>query len=157
MLICRNCGTDNLEGALFCDRCGVALSAVSVSTKQLGESDDDLAAGSAYLSEEHIVLLHITGYPDPIALQIEESIVLGRDSSEGASAINLEGYDALNQGVSRKHAMFKRQGQQLFIRDLGSTNHTFLNGNQLAEERDYALRDGDEIALGRLALKLFFK
>lgn len=159
MQLCSNCGYQNLEGLMFCERCGVALGAVSVSTKQLEAGEDDYAAGSLYLSDEHIVMLHFVGFTDPVALQIEDQIILGRSSQTGSDviAVNLEGYGASEQGVSRQHARLSRVGQQLFIQDLGSTNHTYLNGERLTEGRDYALRDGDEVALGRLICKVFFK
>lgn len=156
MKLCLNCSYENAEGLIFCERCGVALGAVSVSTKNLGEGQDDLAAGSEYLSDDYVVMLHFAGNPDPVALQLDDELLLGR-STDGGTAFNLERFNALEQGVSRQHALLTREGNQLFIRDLGSTNATYLNGNRLLEGRDYALRDGDEIILGRLGLRLFFK
>lgn len=56
-------------------------------------------------------------------------------------------------GASRKHAEIRltHDGphQQLILRDLGSTNGTFLNGEQVGTEE---LRDGDRITLGRTHL-----
>jgi len=39
-------------------------------------------------------------------------------------------YDPMNR-VSRKHALLIKEGNQLFIQDLGSSNGTFLNGRQI--------------------------
>jgi hypothetical protein len=159
MQMCSNCGHENVEGDMFCIKCGVGLGAVSVATKQLDTDEDRLTAGSENLSADHVVLLHFAGYDEPLALQIDQQIILGRTSenSEGIISINLEGYGAVEHGVSRQHAALIRDEHQLFVRDMGSTNHTFLNGEKLAGEREYAVRDGDEISLGRLALKVFFK
>jgi hypothetical protein len=156
MRFCLNCSFENREGVMFCERCGVALGAISVGTKQLGEDEDYFSAGSEYLSEEHVILLHFAGYDDPIAVQLDDQLILGR-SVETGTIFNLERFNALDQGVSRQHALLTREDNQVFIRDLGSTNHTFLNGNQLMEARDYALRDGDEVILGRLNFKVFFQ
>lgn len=56
-------------------------------------------------------------------------------------------------GASRKHAEIRitHDGphSQLILRDLGSTNGTFLNGEQVGSEE---LRDGDRITLGRTHL-----
>jgi pSer/pThr/pTyr-binding forkhead associated (FHA) protein len=41
------------------------------------------------------------------------------------------------------------QGGELFIRDLGSTNGTRLNGALLSPEQPVRLRDGDELELGQ--------
>ena len=144
---------------VFCERCGVALGAVSVSTKQLESEEDDLAAGSPHLSQDHVVLMHISGYEDPVALQVDDQVMLGRIAPEdaGGMALNLETYKAIEHGVSRRHAVLMRDGTHLYIRDLQSTNYTYLNGEKLEAERDYSLRDGDEVMLGRLTFKLFFK
>ena len=157
MQLCANCGFDNREGLVFCERCGVALSAVSVSTKKLNEPDDTYSAGGGVLSQDNIVLLHFDGYDDPLAVQIDSSIILGRSAGEGSTSLNLEAFKASDHGVSRQHAALIRDGNQLFIRDLGSTNYTYLNGERLAQERDYSLRDGDTLQLGRLGVKIFFK
>ena len=53
-------------------------------------------------------------------------------------------------GVSRVHAAFERFGDAWCVRDLGSRNGTFVNGDRIIGER--ALHSGDEIVLGRLRL-----
>jgi pSer/pThr/pTyr-binding forkhead associated (FHA) protein len=53
-------------------------------------------------------------------------------------------------GVSRVHATFERFGDAWCVRDLGSRNGTFVNGQRIIGER--ALHSGDEIVLGRLRL-----
>lgn len=159
MQLCPNCAYSNREGEMFCSKCGIALGAISVSTKQLDDDQSDLGAGGTHLSNDKVILLHFVGYDDPVALQIDREIVLGREgaSTDTIIGFNLEPFGAVNSGVSRRHAILSRDGMQLFIRDIGSTNHTFLNGDQLAVDHNYALRDGDELTLGRLQLKLFFK
>ena len=53
-------------------------------------------------------------------------------------------------GVSRVHAAFERFGEVWCVRDLGSRNGTFVNGERIIGER--AGHAGDEILLGRLRL-----
>jgi DNA-binding CsgD family transcriptional regulator len=53
-------------------------------------------------------------------------------------------------GVSRVHAAFERFGDAWCVRDLGSRNGTFVNGDRIIGER--AVHSGDEIVLGRLRL-----
>src|SRR5262245_19148661 len=55
-------------------------------------------------------------------------------------------------GVSRVHAVFERLGDTWCVRDLGSRNGTFVNGERIMGER--ALHPGDEVVLGRLRLVL---
>jgi two-component system, cell cycle response regulator len=52
---------------------------------------------------------------------------------------------------SRRHALVARRGEIYLIRDLGSTNGTFLNGVPLMGEQP--LRDGDKIVLGQTVIK----
>lgn len=47
--------------------------------------------------------------------------------------------------VSKEHACIERIGNTFVLRDLGSSNGTFVNGRRVRELR---LRDGDEISLG---------
>lgn len=51
--------------------------------------------------------------------------------------------------VSRRHAEIVRRGTELFIRDLGSLNGTYVNGDRV-EER--VLHTGDELQIGRFKL-----
>jgi len=51
--------------------------------------------------------------------------------------------------VSRHHAQLRYRARRFWLSDLGSTNGTYINGEQVAEQ---ALRDGDIISLGGLEL-----
>lgn len=51
-------------------------------------------------------------------------------------------------GVSRSHAVIVQSGQCYYLRDLASTNGTFVNQRNISSE-DYSLETGDRIRLGR--------
>ena len=51
--------------------------------------------------------------------------------------------------VSRRHAELRRDGSQWKIKDLGSTNGTFVNNKQVTEDD---LRDGDRLLFGNSEL-----
>ena len=53
--------------------------------------------------------------------------------------------------ISRLHAALEHDGESFTLEDLGSTNGTRVNGRRETRAR---LRDGDEIELGRLQLRL---
>jgi hypothetical protein len=72
----------------------------------------------------------------------EDPIVIGR-----APECDIELADAT---VSRRHAEIVRDGDAWFIRDLGSSNGTKLNGAGVV---DQILNDGDEIRLGAVTLR----
>ena len=48
--------------------------------------------------------------------------------------------------VSRRHAVFVRRGERLFVQDVGSHCGTFLNGVRIPDEAE--LKPGDEVRIG---------
>jgi len=50
--------------------------------------------------------------------------------------------------VSRRHALIEQKGDSFTIRDLGSTNGTYVNGNPLREKEERTLKPGDVIRTG---------
>jgi two-component system, NtrC family, response regulator AtoC len=59
-----------------------------------------------------------------------------------------------DKSVSRTHAQIKIESQQLWIRDLGSSNGTRVSGNRLEPEKPHKLRIGDAISVGSVTLLL---
>src|SRR6185295_5667678 len=55
----------------------------------------------------------------------------------------------LDQGVSRAHAEIFRLGEMCFVRDLNSTNGTYVNDVKITEE---SLKAGDEMLIGTTIL-----
>jgi adenylate cyclase len=55
----------------------------------------------------------------------------------------------VDREVSKEHCVIERAGNAFVLRDLNSSNGTFVNGRKVKELR---LRDGDEIALGNSRL-----
>ncbi len=158
MQLCPHCGTENIEGVLFCQQCGIALGLVSLSTRQLA-SDDGPHSGTDTLGPERVLILQFEDDETPIMVQIREEVILGRvtEQSEGGTFINLSPYGADDAGVSRRHARLLREKNAVYLMDLNSTNGTRLNGELLARGVEKRVRDGDEITVGRLKLFIYFK
>ena len=51
--------------------------------------------------------------------------------------------------MSKEHAAIEKVGNAFLLKDLGSSNGTFVNGRRVRELR---LKEGDEIALGNSRL-----
>ena len=87
-----------------------------------------------------------TAPPDacaPLDLRAEETeVVLGRHRTCGRVFAD--------DTVSRRHAELRRQAIGWTLRDLGSTNGTWLNGARISG--DVRVVDGDEIRLGAMPL-----
>ncbi|MCV7280752.1 FHA domain-containing protein [Mycolicibacterium flavescens] len=69
-----------------------------------------------------------------------QRVTLGKASS---NAVALDH----DETVSRLHAVFENLGFAWSVRDLGSRNGTYLNGERITAER--VLRSGDEVRVGR--------
>ena len=76
----------------------------------------------------------------------KDQITMGRAKESGIPIDNI--------AVSRKHAeITRKEGGMYFIRDLGSSNGTFLNGAQI-DVHDHALSDGAVIGIGKFELRV---
>ncbi len=73
---------------------------------------------------------------------VETDLVIGREPG---------GLQIRDRKSSRRHAQVTRRGDVYVIRDMGSTNGTFLNGVPLEVEQP--LRDGDKIVIGQSVIK----
>jgi diguanylate cyclase (GGDEF)-like protein len=58
----------------------------------------------------------------------------------------------VDDGISRRHAMIVNKGGEITLKDLGSTNGTFCNGERVTER---ALSDGDKIQVGSTTILKF--
>jgi pSer/pThr/pTyr-binding forkhead associated (FHA) protein len=62
---------------------------------------------------------------------------------------------ALNSpSISRRHCCFLRNGEEIRLQDLKSTNGTYLNGNRVNASE--ILREGDVITLDSFSFRLCF-
>ena len=84
-----------------------------------------------------------------------ETTTIGRtDRASGwAPTIDLSSLDT-NRKSSRRHAEIRKAGAGYTVRDTGSANKTFLNGQPLGAETDYPLSEGDVIAFGDVRLRI---
>jgi hypothetical protein len=90
----------------------------------------------------------------PLVL-VQEKPVEGREHRlEGDLTLGRTDADVLlpDPQVSRRHAAIRLEDGTPVIEDLGSTNGTFVNGEQISEPR--RLEVGDQVRLGAVALRL---
>lgn len=71
--------------------------------------------------------------------------------------IDLEPYDAYRYGVSRTHAQIYRQGNTVYLQDMGSANKTYLNEEQLEARSPAEVKNGDTIRLGAMVVHIRFE
>jgi ribosomal protein L32 len=174
--ICPTCGHRNRPGVLLCDNCGTNLMTggrTSVGTRDLKKEDAksgenlldtsqrkavDTAGGSIF-NEDMVLRIEIEGGSTPMLVYPKQEIIMGRrdPNTGGMPDVDLTTYAGYRMGVSRRHAAIRLQEQHLHVSDLGSSNGTFLNGTRLNAHRPYQLRDGDEVRLGQMVLRVFYQ
>ena len=64
----------------------------------------------------------------------------------GRSAIN--DVQIKDNYVSREHLLLRKVGDKILVRDLGSKNGTFVNGNQIDSGTEFELKEGASIVIG---------
>jgi pSer/pThr/pTyr-binding forkhead associated (FHA) protein len=74
----------------------------------------------------------------PVHIPRDAPVAIGRHKSCGLSV--------RREDISRRHAEVRREGDAFVLRDLGSTNGTFVNGEEIGES--HRLSPGDHIELG---------
>jgi predicted component of type VI protein secretion system len=103
--------------------------------------------------------LHLLDSGQILPLGDRMEFTLGRvsDAQPIMPDIDLTPYQAYASGVSRLHAVLKREGKRVFVMDLGSSNGTYLNGVRLKPTVDQTINHGDMLALGKLKIQVLLQ
>jgi hypothetical protein len=163
---CPVCQKENPENTLFCDECGSYLLGGN------GNETDLLPASRVtWMNREETTGVPGADVTSPLGLKLTipdsgrdvempltKEVTIGRLDPTSASFpdVDLTRNDALDKGVSRRHAKITRRGREVFIEDLGSINGTFINRKKLTPYFPEALRNGDQLQLGELMLRVSF-
>jgi pSer/pThr/pTyr-binding forkhead associated (FHA) protein len=149
-VFCSRCGHPNRDDARFCSECGAPLHGdVTVSLPPI-ETDEEAHEEFPFPHDE---------------LEPGQALLLVKRGPNAGSTFLLEA-DATSIGrgtdrdvfldditVSRAHAVFERRGPGAwFVRDAGSLNGTYVNGEQVDETK---LATGDEVQIGKFKLTFF--
>lgn len=85
-----------------------------------------------------------------------QTYAIGRADSQMRPDIDLSLFDAVEKGVSRRHAELRAKNGRLFVSDLGSRNFTYLNDERLEPDKAYLVTSGDSLRLGTFVLNVEF-
>ena len=155
---CPHCKTQNPADSKYCYSCGDLLVAPidRGSTEQLDINEAD----PAMFGNLATLLIAVRGHDqNPLRVDVgDKQLIIGRsdDTRPAAPDIDLAPYDAKNLGVSRSHAILKRQDNTITIIDQDSINHTYINGVKIHPHEVRVIRDGDEIRFGKLTARVTF-
>lgn len=156
---CPECGRANMREDAYCFACGALLDRSLVATRSLEPADIDLKdVGATYFGRSSSLLLYVYAHERPIVVRFQgrQEVLLGRASAQSdfTPDVDLSPFDAASMGVSRQHARLHLRDNTITITDLGSVNHTYVNGQRLHPHEVRVLRDGDLIQLGRLQMRV---
>jgi adenylate cyclase len=150
MAVCPVCYRENEPAFGRCPSCGAARddlpsvlpdddAEARVQTLPHAEAKAPKSANSPRL-----ILKGLTG--DVTEYPLGENNVLGRSTTASVRLADRE--------VSRKHSQIDKEGEDYVLRDLGSSNGTYLNGKRIFAPSK--LKEGDEVLIGTSKMEFRF-
>lgn len=67
----------------------------------------------------------------------KQEFVIGKNRS------SVDGYLGVSGAVSRLHCKIRKRANQFYVSDMGSSNHTFVNGTLVKEQEEKSIHEGD--------------
>ncbi len=168
MPYCSQCGSQNADNAKFCSQCGSPLARPEGESRQ-EDSSATITFGAPPTSERKGESDERAKLNDADAAAVDALpagsalLVVQRGPGAGSrylldTALNTVGRHPESDiflddiTVSRRHAEFHRGEDTFSVRDVGSLNGTYLNGDRV-DEAD--LQNGDEVRIGKFRLIFF--
>lgn len=171
MPFCTQCGRRNPDDARFCSQCGSRLVSPDAAPSEsagsgtpLGETTATIQFGGADKVETADRQLSPVDAAAVDALPTGHALLVVQkgpgagsrfllDQSEVSAGRHPESAIFLDDvTVSRRHAVFRRDGAAFTVEDAGSLNGTYVNRDRI-ERID--LKDGDEVQIGKYRLVFF--
>jgi FHA domain len=162
ILRCPVCGQVYRPGELTCSVCGTIFGNVGETQyfPSLGDKRPRPAArpaGNVFIEGQKPITLEID--QREVLLPLGQAVIIGRRADNPDDLhpdIDLSLFQAAEKGVSRQHIRISYKGEMSYVTDLGSRNGSWLNNTQLLPRQERVLRDGDELRLGQLRIKVRF-
>lgn len=162
-MICAQCGTPNREGELICVNCGILLTKQAPTTIHLPlpmplPSSGLLTRNIEPEGGDAMLTLQAGEHVYEIPAADGASVMMGRNNTAltpaSMSVLDLVEAGGVSLGVSRRHALIWCDHGTFFVKDLDSTNGTYLNGRRLRPREQHLLVSGDVLRLGALEVRV---
>lgn len=145
---CKHCGNENDGAANFCSKCGESLleEPESETTVIYGPGETGVSGARAAAEEAapagRPVLVVQRGPNAGTTFEIAtDRVTIGRHPDSDFFLDDVT--------VSRRHAEVRRRGDEYTLKDVGSLNGTYVNGERVEEA---TLHDGDEFRVGKYVI-----
>lgn len=143
--VCDACGHLNSAGSRFCSSCGRALSSVNEASTEALETLEGIESGvTLEPPATGAALVVASGHQAGTRYAIASThLTVGRHPD---SDIFLDDIT-----VSRRHVELEQGSAGYLLKDVGSLNGTYLNGERLSDG-ETPLTNGDELQIGKFKL-----
>lgn len=159
---CPNCKTKNRADDIFCYSCGHMLERAAglFDTRTFADATERIYSDDYF---GHDSALALTVRDTEIVYELRpqrrnHELVVGRSGGNTAMVpdVDLANANGAQLGVSRLHLaiIYDNEAQALQVYDLGSSNGSYVNGQKLNPREKRILRNGDELRLGRLVMRV---
>lgn len=169
--ICPVCKHKNELEAVFCSRCGTSLADPFADPGAKTRTDDMPAHAAETIQEPALkgkfgeavapaegIAIFLEGIKDPVFVDSRGEFVIGRKSDTTSEGLfDLSPFGGYHLGLSRRHAVIRRMEHGYELRDLGSANGTWLNGERLVPHTPYPLPSSAHLRLGRMRLFVLYR
>ena len=150
MSVCHVCYRENEPVAGRCPSCGAVRDDLPRDKTdenppaQVSHSPELRVGKTPSDNSPRLTLKGLTG--DITEYPLGENNVLGRSTTASVRLADRE--------VSRKHSQIDKEGEDYVLRDLGSSNGTYLNGKRIFAPS--TLKEGDEVLIGTSKMEFRF-
>ncbi len=166
--VCTACGKTNNSNATVCEFCNTPFAALAVASSQTTSHIPPPPPNKQFTPERvvqltrlysDIIVFQIANHEQPILVKVSGDIVtLGRYSpGEKPPTVDLTPFNGTLMGVSRQHAMIIKDDEGYKLKDLSSTNGTWLNETRLNANQLYPIQSGDIIRFGQINTSVYFR
>jgi DNA-binding response OmpR family regulator len=108
-------------------------------------------------SRRDSLVMFVAGHEQPLTLTIHQPVTFGRTTTLSPKLhVDLSRFNAVEHGVSRVHMTLHNKDGKFYVEDMDSVNGTYINGDPVKPRELIALKNADEVRLGRLRLYLYF-
>ncbi|MFC7502912.1 FHA domain-containing protein [Nocardioides sp. CPCC 206347] len=168
MPFCTACGRQNPDDARFCSQCGTRLVEQDASTPAVSDATATIQFGAGASAGDRVETSDRALSPVDAAavdaLPIGHALLVVQKGPGSGSRFLLDA-DEVTAGrhpesgiflddvtVSRRHAVFRRDGGTFTVEDAGSLNGTYVNRDRIEKTQ---LTDSDEVQVGKYRLVFF--
>ena len=123
----------------ICDECGTENTSQERKCKQCGEDISDIIPTISQKQNNKLFTYELRVVDGSLSVSIDKTVlVIGREA-------DLKEYLGKKMFVSRHHAELTIVAGKVFIKNLSNTNKTYINNEEISNDKPHPLMNGDEI------------